>query len=48
MVTGVIVVGQDQHWNLWIVTPAAAAGALLVYGFLMLCVPGKNELEDIR
>jgi len=48
MVTAVIVVGQDQHWNLWIVTPAAAVGALLVYGFLMMCVPRKNELEDVR
>ena len=24
MVTGLIVVGRNEHWNLWIVTPAAA------------------------
>ena len=48
MVTGLIVVGRNEHWNLWIVTPAAAVGALLVYGVLMLCVPKKGELEEIK
>jgi NADH-quinone oxidoreductase subunit H len=48
MVTGVIVVARDRGWNLWIVTPVAAAAALLVYGFLMACVPRAGELEEIR
>ena len=46
MVTGLIVVGRDQGWNLWIVTPAAAIGALIVYGILMLCVPKRDEIEE--
>ena len=48
MVTGLIVVGRNEHWNLWIVTPAAAIGALLVYGLLMLCVPKRGEIEEIK
>jgi NADH-quinone oxidoreductase subunit H len=48
MVTAVIVVARDRGWNLWIVTPVAAAAALLVYGFLMACVPRAGELEEIR
>jgi NADH-quinone oxidoreductase subunit H len=48
MVTGVIVVARDRGWDLWIVTPVAAAAALLVYGFLMLCVPRRDEIEEIR
>lgn len=48
MVTGVIVVARDRGWDLWIVTPVAAAAALLVYGFLMLCVPSRDEMEEIR
>jgi NADH-quinone oxidoreductase subunit H len=48
MVTGLIVVGRNEHWNLWIVTPAAAVGALLVYGVLMLCVPKRGEMEEIK
>jgi NADH-quinone oxidoreductase subunit H len=48
MVTGLIVVGRNEGWNLWVVTPAAAVGALLVYGLLMLCVPKREELEEIK
>ncbi len=48
MVTGLIVVGRNEHWNLWIVTPAAAIGALLVYGLLMLCVRRRGEVEEIK
>jgi NADH-quinone oxidoreductase subunit H len=46
MVTGLIVVARDQGWNLWIVTPAAAVGALLIYVLLMACVPRKEEVEE--
>ncbi len=46
MVTGLIVVARDQGWNLWIVTPAAAVGALLIYLLLMACVPRKEEVEE--
>jgi NADH-quinone oxidoreductase subunit H len=48
MVTAVIQVGRDRGWDLWLVVPAAAAAALLVYGFLMACVPRRDEYEEIR
>jgi NADH-quinone oxidoreductase subunit H len=48
MVTGLIVVGRSEGWNLWVVTPAATVGALLVYGLLMLCVPRRDEIEEIK
>ncbi len=49
MVTGVIVVARQEDWNLWIVAPAAALGALLVYGVLWLAMPKRDELtEEIR
>ena len=46
MVTGLIVVGRNEGWNLWIVTPAAAVGALLIYGILMACVPKAHEVSE--
>jgi NADH-quinone oxidoreductase subunit H len=46
MVTGLIVVAREEGWSLWIVTPAAAVGALLVYLLLMACVPRKDEVEE--
>jgi len=46
MVTGVIVVARNEGWNLWVVTPAAAVGALLVYGILMACVPKPHEASE--
>jgi len=46
MVTGLIVVARNQGWNLWIVTPAAALGALLIYGVLMACVPKAHEVSE--
>jgi len=46
MVTGLIVVARNQGWNLWIVTPAAALGALLIYGVLMACVPKEHEVSE--
>ena len=48
MVTGVVVVARDRGWDLWIVVPVAAAAALLVYGFLVLCMPRRDEIEQIR
>jgi NADH-quinone oxidoreductase subunit H len=48
MLSGVIVVGADRGWNLWITVPLASAAALLVFGFLMACVPRPGELEEIR
>ncbi|HUV09842.1 MAG TPA: NADH-quinone oxidoreductase subunit NuoH [Acidimicrobiia bacterium] len=48
MVTGVIVVGREEGWNLWLVTPLAAVGGVLVYGLLMACVPARDELEETR
>ena len=46
MVSGVVVVGQQEDWNVWIYLPAAGAGALLVLGFLRLCMPKPGELMD--
>jgi NADH-quinone oxidoreductase subunit H len=43
MVTAVILVGRDQSWNRWIVIPSAFVGALLVLGFLRLCMPKRTE-----
>jgi NADH-quinone oxidoreductase subunit H len=48
MVTGVIVVAHDQGWNLYLVVPVAAVTALAVYGFLMACVPSRDEVEEIH
>ena len=48
MVTGVIVVAHDQGWNMYLVVPLAAVTALLVYGFLMACVPRRDEVEEIH
>jgi len=41
-------VARDRGWDLWIVVPVAAAAALLVYGFLVLCMPRRDEIEQIR
>jgi NADH-quinone oxidoreductase subunit H len=49
MVSGVIVIGREEDWNLWIVVPAAVVGALAVYGVLYLSMPKRDELvEEIR
>lgn len=48
MATGAIVVGRNEGWNLWILTPAVALGAFLIYFVLMACVPSDKELEEIR
>ena len=48
MVTAVIVVGRDRGWNLYVTAFSAGAAALLVYGFLMACVPRAGEVEEIR
>jgi len=46
MVSAVIVIARDEDWNLYIVVPAAAVGALLVYGLLWLSMPKRDELVD--
>ena len=46
MVSGVIIIGREEGWNRLIVVPAAGAGALLVLGFLRLCMPKPGELTD--
>jgi NADH-quinone oxidoreductase subunit H len=50
MVSGVIVIGREEDWNLLIAVPAAVVGALLVYGVLYLSMPKRDELlqEEIR
>ena len=44
MVTAVIVVGREEGWNLWLVTPLAAIGGVLLYGVLMACIPARDEI----
>jgi NADH-quinone oxidoreductase subunit H len=51
MLSGVVVIGRQEGWNLWIVVPAAAIGAVLVYGVLYASMtkPGElTEQEQIR
>ena len=44
MVSGVIVIGREEDWNMFVVAPAAIVGALLVYGLLYLAMPKRGEL----
>jgi NADH-quinone oxidoreductase subunit H len=46
MVTGVVLVARDEHWNRWIAVPAAFAGALALLGLLRLCMPKRSELVE--
>jgi NADH-quinone oxidoreductase subunit H len=51
MVTAVIVIAQDQQagtFDILLTAGAAAIGAVLIYGILMLCVPKRDEIEEIR
>jgi NADH-quinone oxidoreductase subunit H len=49
MVSAVVVVGKEEGWAMYIVLPAAVAGALIVGLILYLSVPKKRELvEEIR
>ncbi len=51
MVSGLVVIGRQEGWNLWIVVPAAAVGAVLVYLVLYasMAKPGElSEQEQIR
>jgi NADH-quinone oxidoreductase subunit H len=51
MVSGLVVIGREEGWNLWIVVPAAVVGAVLVYGVLWasMAKPGElGEQEQIR
>ncbi len=46
MVSGVIIIGREEGWNRFIVVPAAGVGALLILGFLRLCMPKPGEIMD--
>jgi NADH-quinone oxidoreductase subunit H len=46
MVSGVVVIGRQEGWNLWIVVPAAAVGAVLVYLVLYASMAKPGELEE--
>jgi NADH-quinone oxidoreductase subunit H len=46
MVSGVVVIGRQEGWNLWIVVPAAAVGAVLVYGVLYASIAKPGELQE--
>src|SRR5215211_5701033 len=45
MVSGIVVIGRQEGWNLWIVVPAAAVGAVLVYLVLYASMTKPGELE---
>ena len=46
MVSGIVVIGRQEGWNLWIVVPAAAVGAVLVYLVLYASMAKPGELEQ--
>jgi NADH-quinone oxidoreductase subunit H len=46
MVSAVILVGREEHWDRLIVVPASILGAILVLGFLRLCMPKPGEILD--
>jgi NADH-quinone oxidoreductase subunit H len=46
MISGVVVIGREEGWNLWIVVPAAAIGAVLVYGVLWASMTKPGELQE--
>jgi NADH-quinone oxidoreductase subunit H len=49
MITGVVVVGREEDWNMVIVVPATIVGAFLIYGVIYLAMPKRDELlEEIR
>jgi hypothetical protein len=49
MISGVVIVAKEEGWSMWIVLPAAIAGALAIGTTLYLSVPKKTELvEEIR
>ena len=39
---------MDEFIIFFIVAAIALVGALLVYGILMLCVPKRGEMEEIK
>ena len=46
MVSAVVVIGRQEGWNLWILVPAAAVGAVLVYVVLYASMPKAGELRE--
>jgi NADH-quinone oxidoreductase subunit H len=49
LVSAVLVVAREEDWNVWLVTPIAAAGALAAFGVLYLCMPRASErVEEFR
>jgi NADH-quinone oxidoreductase subunit H len=46
MVSGVIIIARNEGWNGVAVALAAGVGALLILGFLRLCMPKPGELMD--
>jgi NADH-quinone oxidoreductase subunit H len=49
LVSAALVVGQEEGWNAWIVTPVSAGIALAAFGVLYLSMPKAGEqLEEFR
>jgi hypothetical protein len=44
-----VIIAKQERWSMWIVLPAAIAGALLVGTVLYASVPRRHEyIEEIR
>ena len=49
LVSAALVVGREEGWNVWIVTPIAAGIALGAFGVLYLSMPKAGEqVEEFR
>jgi NADH-quinone oxidoreductase subunit H len=46
MVSAVVVVGKGEGWSMWVVVPAAVAGAVVILGILWAAIPRNSELVD--
>jgi NADH-quinone oxidoreductase subunit H len=46
MVSAVVVVAKGEGWSMWIVVPAAVAGAVVILAILWASMPRRSELVD--
>jgi NADH-quinone oxidoreductase subunit H len=48
MVVGVVEIARAQDWNLYLAVPLSFAGAFAIFGVLLLCIPKREEIEEIK
>jgi NADH-quinone oxidoreductase subunit H len=49
MISGVVVIGKEEGWNMFVVVPSAVIGALAIGAVLYASIPRPRELvEDIK